>query len=260
MRNSIDRIKYEAMRTELHVEYHGTVNKLLIKYSPSTLGIEMQYLAYKPKYDDEVSVLDLIRKSKYTRQIKDQDANRDTIYRGFCNAVKAGLSHYNADKKAAANRVDLTVQHYGNIARKPIDQKTAAIDDMLRELTDSNSDDIVILGLGEWLTHLNSENTTFRELMSARYKEAALRPTINMKDARKAVDKTFRDILDMLDALILVNGAEEYKNFIQEMNAVSDRYKNQMSQSEGRRKAVKDVKPEAEPVEEVKEESTEETD
>jgi hypothetical protein len=244
------------MRTELHVEYHGTVNKLFLKYGPSTLGIDPQYAVYKPKYDDEVSVLDLIRKSKYTKQIKDQDLSRDTIYRGFSNAVKAGLSHYNADKKAASYRVDLTVSHYGNIARKPIDQKTAAIDDMLRELTDSNSDDIVLLGLGEWLTHLNSENSKFRELMSARYKEASLRPTIHMKDARKEVDKAFRAILDMLDALILVHGDEQYSEFILEMNAVSDRYKNQMLQSEGRRKAIKDVKAEPETVEEDWEETT----
>jgi hypothetical protein len=186
-----------------------------------------QYNVYKPAFDKEVSLLDIVKKSGYTGEIEEQDMRRDTVFRGFADAVKSAGNHFNLDKRNAAARILIVLENYGNIASKPLDQETAAIDDLYREL---NSDDyptlIALLDLNDWLAQLNLENQRFKELMLARYAEVSKRPTSTMREARTNVDKAFQDIVDTIEALVTLNGIEAYEPFIKELNAVLERYKN----------------------------------
>jgi hypothetical protein len=233
MVNLIIRFRYEHLRNEAHVEYNETVSGLITKYNPQ--GIQIQSAAYKSSLNDEVSVLDVIRKSEYTIEISDQDHVRDEIFRGFDEAVQSACHHFDLNKRKSAEKIDVVLEHYGNIAAKTFDQETAAIDDLLRELNDNYSADITLLGLNDWLTQLAAENRKFKQLMSERYTEAAQRPKTRMKSARAETDKAFRSMLDMLEALLKVNGVDAYMPFINELNAVSERYKNQIAQAAGRR-------------------------
>jgi hypothetical protein len=234
MKNLFIRFIYTELRNETHVEYNETFDSILINHNPQTLGVKPLYDAYKPLLDTEVAALDIIRKSGYTSEIDEQDSRRDSIFRGFTDAVKSALNHFNAAKKEAAHKIAIVLEHYGNIAAKTLDQETAAIDDLLRELNDNHSQDILLLALADWLSQLNIENETFKTLMMARYSETAQRPTTRMKQARTDVDKAFRAILNQIEALALVNGATAYTAFINELNAVSERYKNQLAQHAGR--------------------------
>jgi hypothetical protein len=56
-----------------------------------------------------------------------------------------------------------------------------------------------------------------------------------MKAARAETDKALRTMLNTVDALVALNGVETYQSFIDELNAVSERYKNQLAQASGRR-------------------------
>ncbi|MDR2474374.1 MAG: DUF6261 family protein [Bacteroidales bacterium] len=141
-----------------------------------------------------------------------------------------------SNKRAAAQKIELVLEHYGNIAAKAFDQETAAIDDLLRELNDNHSADISALALGDWLARLDVENQTFKTLMANRYVEISQRPATRMKTARAEVDKAFRAMLNMIEALVMVNGNAAYSAFIDELNAVSERYKNQLAQAAGKRK------------------------
>jgi hypothetical protein len=227
MKNLITRIDYQHLRNEAHVELHDTTNTLLVESSPDSLGIRKQYDVYKPLVDDEKSSLDVIKKSGYTADIDEQDQRRDAIFRGLVDAVKSAENHFDQLKKKAAVRITIVLDNYGNIAAKTFDEETAAIDDLIRELGSGDYPALVAtLALEDWLTQLNTENQRFKELMSARYKEVAKRPTTNMREARKKVDKAFLDIIYTIEALVLVNGITAYESFIKELNAILDRYKN----------------------------------
>jgi hypothetical protein len=232
----IIRFNYESLRNETHVVYHETFNGLVQKYDPDRLGIRPVYDAYLPLYTVEVSVLDIIRKSGYTEEIDAQDRLRGTLIHGFTGAVKSMRKHFDVEVQQAAQKIESILKHYGNIAFKPFDQETAAIDDLIKELNDKYEAEIRLLMLGDWLRQLDIENQKFKALMSERYVETAQRPSTNMKMARTDTDKAFRAILNMLDALIMVNGASQYEAFVNELNAVSERYKTQLAQSAGRRK------------------------
>jgi hypothetical protein len=235
-KNLVKRLPYEHLRNEAHVAYHETFNGLVQKHDPDRLGIRPLYDAYLPLYMVEVSVLDLIRKSGHTEEIDGQDRLRDSLIHGFTDAVKSARNHFDVEMQKAAKKIELTLKHYGNIAVKPLDQETAAIDDLLRELSDKHEADVRLLMLDDWLRQLDAANQKFKELMSERYAETAQRPSTNMKTARVGTDRAFRAILNMLDSLITVNGASQYEPFVNELNAVSERYKTQLAQSAGRRK------------------------
>ncbi|MDR3340025.1 MAG: DUF6261 family protein [Candidatus Symbiothrix sp.] len=240
MANLISKLDYVQLRNESHVEFHETVNRLFITYPPSELGLATLYEIYKPQFDAEVSVLDLIRKSDYTEDIYEQDHLRDHIFRGLTDAVKSALNHFDEAKKNAAHKINRVIENYGNIAVKTLDQETAAIDDLLREFADGNYPALLqTLSLGDWIDQLGTENERFKTLMMARYGESAQRPTTRMKAARLEVDKAFRAITSQIEALALVHGSAAYEPFVKEINAVIERYKHLLAQKNGRKSIKK---------------------
>jgi hypothetical protein len=237
MKTIIVRFSYENLRNEAHVECHESVDNVLVKHDPALLGIAPQYDEYKSKLGVEFSVLDAIFKSEHTAALEEQDHKRDRLFRGFGDAVKSSLNHFAPAKQDAARKVQAILEHYGNIAAKPLDQETAALDDLLRELaTPNHAALLATLNLEDWPVELNTENQAFKTLMQERYAETAQRPTTRMKSARAAVDKTFREMIDRIEALVMVNGAASYEAFIRELNAVLERYKNMLAQRQGRAK------------------------
>ena len=240
MKRIFIRFNYTDLRNEVHVEYNENVDGIVVKFNPQTLEISPQYSTYKTALNTEVGLLDFIYKSEYTDEINAQDHVRDDIFRGFDNAVKSAETHFNADKRKAAQKIRIVLGHYNNIAAKTFDEETAAIDDLQRELNGNHAADVQLLGLADWLTQLDLENQKFKTLMSERYAETAKRPHTRMKDARFETDRALRAMLDMVEALAAVNGIEMYQPFINELNAVSERYKNQLAQAAGRRAKSKE--------------------
>ncbi|MDR1866409.1 MAG: DUF6261 family protein [Bacteroidales bacterium] len=233
----IIRINYTHLRNDAHVELHETADAMMVRYNPATLGIDVLYGEYKPLLNAELSLLNVLRKSSYTGEIKEADHRRDMLFRGFADAVKSGLNHFDPAKREAAHRIDIVLDNYGNIAAKALDQETAAIDDLLRELRSGDYPALVdSLALTDWLVQLDAENQTFKTLMLARYGETSQRPTTRMKAARKNTDAAFRNIIDRLEALATVNGITLYEPFIRELNALLERYRNIMAAGAGRRK------------------------
>ncbi|MDR0726233.1 MAG: DUF6261 family protein [Prevotellaceae bacterium] len=228
MKGIITRLNYRNLKNEAHVEFHNTVDNLfVVEFPPETIGVRKQYDVYKPLFEGEVSLLDVVKKSSYTGEIKVQNNKRNTAFRGLSDQVKSSTNHFNLEKQKAALQISIVLDNYGNIAARPIDQETAAIDDLLRELRGSNySESIALLNLEEWLTQLDIENRRFRELMFARYEESAKRPTANMRETRIKVDKAFMDIVRTIEALVLINGITDYEPFIIKLNVIIEHYKN----------------------------------
>jgi hypothetical protein len=238
----IVRFRYENLRNEAHVEFHTTVNALFLKFDPGTLGIGQLYVVYQPLLAEEIAALDIIRRSGLTPEIAEEDHKRDSLYRGFADSVKSFLHHYDPAKQEAAKKVEIVLERYGNIAAKSIDEETAAIEDLYRELLkQDNRPSLIALGLGEWLEQLVQTSRRLEKLMMERYDEAAKRPNVHMQNIRKEVDKVFRSILDLLESLVRVKGAGTNREFISELNVVMERYKDILAQEAGRRHPVKDL-------------------
>jgi hypothetical protein len=237
METIIIRFKTDYLKNETHVQFHEGINFVIVKHNPQSLGIEPWYVPYKGALNNETEALDFFRKSKLTGKIADQDHVRDGIFRGFVDSIKGERRHFDPSRREAANLLYDIFDHYGNIARKPLDDETAAINDLARELAQPDATQaITLLGLTPWLNKLVEENTKFVALMSERYDETAKKTSLRMKTTRSETDTYYQAIISQIENQHLV-GVNINENFIKELNAVIERFRNILAQEIGGRKS-----------------------
>ena len=196
------RIDLEHQSNESHFQLQSDFVDLVTRFTAKALDIEALYNNYLPLYENEKTALDVIAKSAITVNVADADKERDVVNRGFIDAVRAASKHFNPEKSEAARRLCVVLDYYGNVNAKTYDAQTAAVNDLLDELAQpSNAADVAALGLTDWATEIRAKNDAFVEIMKARYSETSGKTDLRMLPVRAEIDKAFRGILDMLDAL-----------------------------------------------------------
>jgi hypothetical protein len=239
--NIITQMDYSRMRNEQHVSYFEMADALFGKYPTGVPAITSLYETFRSRYATEVSLLDTIQNSSFTKKIEQADRERDEISGGLAAFVQSFERHFDPGLREAAGVIRRILKRYGNIARKTLDQETAAIDDLLRELRDGDAPTAVqLLGLDSWMEHLETANNQFKTLMLERNADIAQRSAMRMKDARRAVDAAFLPLIIQLEAVVRVNGREPFEALIDELNTHTLRHKNLLAQEAGARKAKKE--------------------
>lgn len=229
----IKKLDLSRLRNEEHYQFHTDFNALTVSTTPIALGIEVAYAVYQPLYNNEGEALDIILRSAVTNDIATADALRDRTFRGLRDAVKSAASHFLVEKQQAASRIQLVLDHYGNLIHKSYDEETAALNSFIGDLTVLTTD-ITLLDLTDWVAELQSNNQAFDTLKKTRYSEEAGKTQLRMKQVRLQVDEAYRTITDRIDALVIVNGAEAYAAYINELNQRIESYNLVLAQRIGR--------------------------
>ena len=227
-------IRSSKLRNEEHFQFQTEFKGLVEEYTPETLDISAVWAVYLPLYADESEALDVIRKSAVTGELAEADHARDSLFRGLCNTVKGAAGHFNPAIKEAAARIQIALDHYGNINVKPYDEQTAAINNLIDEFNTTYTADVAMLGIGDWVSELQTTNNNFEALMQERYSEDAGKTQLKMKEVRAEIDDAYRAITERIDALVIVNGPENYSGFVNELNQRVEKYNNLLAQREGR--------------------------
>jgi signal transduction histidine kinase len=240
MEKIVIRFDYTYLRNESHVEFHTIIDGLFVKHTPEALGIKPLYDEYRALLDQETEALDMIRRSGLTADIVAVDHERDRLFRGLADHVKSYLRHFDPARREAARVLEMILEHLGNIARRSLDDKSAALADLHRELqTPGHAVHVATLGLGGWLDSLVEANRRFEGLMRQRYDEMSRRPHVHMRSIRKRLDRVFRDLLDLLEALARVNGPGTNEVFLGRLRVVMERYRDILAQEAGHRRQAK---------------------
>jgi hypothetical protein len=237
---------YYRLRDETHAAFQADFDALLNRYGVDTLGIGGLYRdVYKPLYDEELLVLDIFLESPLTREIVKSERVRYEVLRGFAAAARAACFSPDPETRAAGKHFRMLLKHYGNITRRNYDDKSAAVDDLLRELDLPENEPLVIAaGLEKWVEHLREANATFVDLMRARNEEVSLRPDRRAKEVRVDVDKAMLEMLTRVEALVTLHGmtsdVADYAPFVAGWNALAGRYRLHLAQEQGRRDAARE--------------------
>jgi hypothetical protein len=238
----IARINLSSLRNEEHFQFQTEFKNEINLFGAKNLNIETAFATYLPLYEQEEKALQLIRKSAATDQLIEVDKERDDIYRGLADAIKSALKHFDPNKRAAASRLKVLFDQYGNVARKPYDEETAAINKIMVEAKGAYAADITTLAISDWFTMLETKNNAFDTIMKSRYSEEAGKTELRMNQVRLEVDAAYREIMDRIDALILINGTRGYENFTREHNARVEKFSNTLAQRVGRKAKNSDKK------------------
>lgn len=231
-------LSLSLLRNEEHVQFHTDFKSLVETSNAAKLKIEEGFAAYLPIYNDELEALDIIRKSAITDDIAQADTLRDSIFRGMCDAVKSALRHFSPDVQKSASCLNVVLDHYGNVTKKPYDEETAAINSMLIDLNTKNPADIAATGLAGWLAELQAKNDAFDTLKKNRYTDEASKTSLRMKQVRIQADAAYHAITSRINALIIVNGETAYIGFVNELNKRIESYSNLLAQRKGRNAKV----------------------
>jgi len=234
------RFRIENLRNEEWFQFYTEFKNVAEEYTAETLEIEDLFTRFLTLYANADEALEVIRKSLSTRQIAEADRERDAIFRGFSDAVKSAGNHFQGNKRLAAEHLRIIFNQYGNVTRKPYDEETASIYNFLQDMK-ANEEHVTELGLSDWVKELEMQNKAFESYMKNRYDETASRTTLRMKEIRLDTDRCYRNILDRIDALIIVKGETTFAPFVRDMAVRADRFEKMLAQRKGR--ANKDDNP-----------------
>jgi hypothetical protein len=128
------------------------------------------------------------------------------------------------ETRKAADRLKILFDTYGNVAKKPVNEESSAIYNILQDLKGKYAADIDTVGAGQWVTELETRNAAVERLVKERFDETASRCDIVLKTARTELDAAYAAIRKRVNALVEVEGAGAYEQFIKALNAVIAKY------------------------------------
>jgi hypothetical protein len=141
--------------------------------------------------------------------------------------------------REAAKQLKIVLDTYGNIARKPLNDQTSATYNIVQDLEGRYAPDVAKVGLGPWLAELKARNIAFSDLMRERFDESSLKVDIVLKKARVQLDEAYYEITELVNALVLVEGAQNYEAFIRKLNPIISKYANALAAHAGRKHGKK---------------------
>ena len=225
-----------------HFQFNTEFKDLVEETGPTQLKIEKLFSDYLYLYTKEDDCLLLLQKSDNTGLATEADQRRERTFRGLVNMVKAGTRHFDVDVASAARRLKIVFDGYGKLTTKPNDEETAGIYNLVQDLEGKYADDIEMISAIEWVNQLKSDNEAYEQIIKARDYESSQKPETNMKQIRKKVDRSYRNITQAIEALaLLASGAEaeRYNGLISQFNVTIKRYKDRLAQRDGMNKAKK---------------------
>jgi len=217
------------LRNEEHFQFFSSFRDLVMMFTVLALNIELLFNLFLASLANELAALDLIRKNAISDDLIDADYERDSVFRGMSDAVKSALNHFNVDVRAAARRLQVVLDTYGNLAIKPYDAETGGLNSLINDFTTTYAADVARVGLNEWVVELQAKNKAFDDLKNNRYSAEAAKTILRMKQERLKTDAIYRQITERINALVIVEGEARYAGFVNELNKRIEGYDNTIS-------------------------------
>jgi hypothetical protein len=212
------------------------VRDLIVLFTAQALSLVELFVQFLKCYTDADLALELIRKSPETEKMAEADHLRDRTFHGLNATIRAAVSHFDPAYGEAARQLTVVLDRFGNLAQKAPNEETAGIYNLVQELRGRYAGFITTLGLTRWVEELVAQNEAYEALVRARNEEVAERPKLHVKQVRRELDEVYRQVVERIEALSLVQGPEAYAAFIDRLNAFISRYNNVVAQRRGQHK------------------------
>ncbi|MDR1340773.1 MAG: DUF6261 family protein [Prevotellaceae bacterium] len=210
----------QKFRNEAHYEFMIVFRNLIQKF-PAIQSILValwpDFLSFLTK---EGELINLMRKSDYTKRIEQADARVDRAVIGMKEAIKSFMHHFDPAMIAAAESLNNRFAAFGRISQKSYEEEIAIVNLLIADLnTPEYSSKIATLGLSPWISELQAAETEFELLIGQRNVETAMKPQGPLREIRRQINALYHKMIDRITAADTMDGAETYKLFIDELNA-----------------------------------------
>ena len=192
----------------------NAVGQAVIKALTEALTTEDKYLV-------------LSQKSLLTDEIATADKERDTLFTGYRTAVKGFL---NMPIAALAKNARELWQHLADYAIDPqmqLERETGLITNLCTDLVGKYATQVQALGLKAYVDALKTANERVETLLVQRTTDNSTKVVGALRTAREASDKALRNLSKVVNALAILGNPADYAAFIDFMNTLIKRYKEQ---------------------------------
>ena len=192
----------------------NAVGQAVIKALTEALTTEDKYLV-------------LSQKSLLTDEIANADKERDTLFTGYRTAVKGFL---NMPIAALAKNARELWQHLADYAIDPqmqLERETGLITNLCTDLVGKYATQVQALGLKPYVDALKTANERVETLLVQRTTDNSTKVVGALRTAREASDNAIRNLTKVVNALAILGNPADYAAFIDFMNTLIKRYKEQ---------------------------------
>jgi hypothetical protein len=226
------------LRNEEWFQLDTEFKNMVLKYTPGALSIDELFVLFLALYGDADTALEVIRKSSLTADINEAERKRNHLFHGLDTSIRGFLYHFDPTLQEASRNLIIVLDTFGNIAKKPADEATAAFYNLGQELLGPYRSYVEELQMVEWVEKLEAANHEYEQLVSLRNEEIVGRTTLRMKEIRKQVTEIYRQMAARIEANELLNPNQTpFAPFIDEWNGRIKHYKDILAQRKGRKAA-----------------------
>ena len=224
----INSISLTRMNSGAHFEYVSMVLTSIQSQAAVKQKVSDLVAALASAIEAEDEALKVSTKSFITDDLAQADQDRDTFYAGYKKAVEGFLHTPVADMAQAAKVLKQHIKDYRINTRAQIDQNTGLLANFIADLEGKYAAQVATLGLSVFVTHMKEANERVRTLIRQRVNERMGITVGALKAARVNTDAAYHNLVQMVNALALVNGDADYAAFIDYVNAEITRYKREV--------------------------------
>lgn len=217
MAKQIISTRNETMRNEEHSGFMQQTMENLPLLPEEKAKSQQEALIAAAK--EENDLLEAAKSNVTTKALTETDQVRDACWNGARMFVDAMLAYPGAEEQAAAQRIKDIMDKYGDPRTMPYLQENGALENLIQDLeTEKATADLKLIYASHWLTKLKEYNTEFIRLFNERNNAESAKENGAIKKARTKTDKAYRELVQVVNALVRIDGESEYVAFIDAMN------------------------------------------
>lgn len=222
------------LHNDEHHKFHFDVKKLVDEQTAAKLKISPLFASYLSALITEDAAIKVEQGSIITKTITGMDGFRDMLERGFHLFNESQSMHHDPEVRTAAEHILRKLDQYGDLRALPYNKETDNITTRNAELFSNYAEDLKTAQAYERLTKIDEVNKEFDSHFGDRANELAARISSNVRNARIQVDPLYEAIVKQINALALVEGDENYAEFIDKVNYYINYYKAGVAARRGR--------------------------
>lgn len=222
--NQISSVNLTAPTVGAVTHFYQSVSEALALADPEKLGIKPLADPFTAHVEQLALVQNKQRANSAGTDVTNADRRRDAIVSFLFRLFTLMKDSPTQAEAEAGARLELLAKSYPNLAYTEMSRETVLIDGLLRDLAaDSRAADVLTLNLDTYIEALDSAQSDFKTADAARKAEELERAKVaggqTSAELRRTCATEYKTLVQMVNALALVQPTEEKTAFIDQVNA-----------------------------------------
>ncbi|MGP1500602.1 MAG: DUF6261 family protein [Bergeyella cardium] len=154
-----------------------------------------------------------------SKKIAELDKIRDADLQSLKDSIKPYRTAKKEAEQKAYHSLKILFNQYKNLAKESYEEETKKLSILISQLkSDDYKNSVKELGIGKFVTEVETSNEAFDKLFSKRSSSALKKETYNTKKQRQELAETYRKFFSYIAVLAEVRDEPYYKSFLAVIN------------------------------------------